>query len=64
MSSNHLAAYQAFVWLFLVEGIGSGLRERYRPPTELPPAWLTMLSRLYEKLEGQYRIKGAFEILT
>jgi hypothetical protein len=28
MSSDHLAAYQAFVWLFLVEGIGSGRSQR------------------------------------
>jgi hypothetical protein len=37
----------------------------YRPPEKLPPAWLTMLSRLYERLEAPYRdIKGEFEILT
>jgi hypothetical protein len=37
----------------------------YRPPEKLPPAWLTMLSRLYEKLEAPYpAIKAEFEILT
>jgi hypothetical protein len=37
----------------------------YRAPEELPLAWLTMLSRLYERLEAPYGdIKGEFEILT
>jgi hypothetical protein len=53
------------VWLLLVEEIGGGLKEMYRAPEELPLAWLTMLSRLYERLEAPYGdIKGEFEILT
>jgi hypothetical protein len=64
--SNHQPAYGPSVWLFVVlERIGSDLRERYRPAEELPPAWLTMLSRLYEKLEAPDQdIKGEFEVLT
>jgi hypothetical protein len=63
--SNHQPAYDPSVWLFVVlERIGSDLREWYRPE-KLPPAWLAMLSRLYEKLEGlDHEIKGELEILT
>jgi hypothetical protein len=54
------------VWLFVVlERIGSDLTEKYRPAEKLPPAWFSMLSRLYEKLEApDHDIKGEFEILT
>ena len=38
MSSNR-PAYEPSAWLLLVEWIGSGLRKRYRPSEELPPAW-------------------------
>jgi hypothetical protein len=64
MSSDR-PAYEPSVWLLLVEWIGSGLRKRYRPPEELPPGWLTMLDRLFTKLEiPACDIKGEFEILT
>jgi hypothetical protein len=51
--------YEPSAWLLLVEWIGGALRERYRPPKELPRAWLTMLDRLVTKLEIPARnIKG------
>jgi hypothetical protein len=64
--SNHQPAYDPSVWLFVVlERIGSDLTEKYRPAEKLPPAWFSMLSRLYEKLEApDHDIKGEFEILT
>jgi hypothetical protein len=64
--SNHQPAYDPSVLLFVVlERIGSDLREWYRPAERLPPAWLSLLNRLYEKLEGlDHEIKAEFEILT
>jgi hypothetical protein len=62
---NDPPAYEPSAWPPLVELIGRGLRKTYRPPEELPPAWLTMLGRLETKLEiPVHDIKGEFEILT
>jgi hypothetical protein len=58
MSSDR-PGYEPSAWLLLVEWIGGALRERYRPPKELPRAWLIMLDRLITKLEIPARdIKG------
>jgi hypothetical protein len=63
--SNDRPAYESSPWLLLVKWIGDGLREWYRPPQELPLAWLTTLDRLVTKLEIPVRdIKEEFEILT
>jgi hypothetical protein len=43
--------YTPSAWLLVAERIGRVLRERYRPPEELPPTLLTMLGRLHTKLE-------------
>jgi len=58
MSADCLG-YKPSAWLLVVEWIGGALRERYRPPKELPRAWLTMLDRLVRKLEIPVRdVKG------
>jgi hypothetical protein len=58
MSSDR-PGYEPSAWLLLVEWIGGALRERYRPPKELPRAWLIMLDQLITKLEIPARdIKG------
>jgi hypothetical protein len=53
MSTDH-PAYEPSAWRLLVERIGSGLRNRYRPSEELPPTLWTLLGRLETKLaEGK-----------
>jgi hypothetical protein len=54
--SNNRPAYEPFAWLLLVERIGWGLRERYRPPEELPVSFLALVRKL-DAVEGNLLLR-------